>query len=112
MSTRVPVFDALVDALRAPDLRNKILYTLGMLVVFRFLAHVPLPGVDQAQLTNVLANNQLLSLLDLFSGGGLATFSIVAMGVNPGTSAWRFSEPGNTSAHPKARLITEPIAGR
>ena len=83
MSTRVPVFDALVDALRAPDLRNKILYTLGMLVVFRFLAHVPLPGVDQAQLTNVLANNQLLSLLDLFSGGGLARFSVVALGVNP-----------------------------
>jgi len=83
LSTRVPVFDALVDALRAPDLRNKILYTLGMLVVFRFLAHVPLPGVDQAQLTNVLANNQLLSLLDLFSGGGLARFSVVALGVNP-----------------------------
>src|SRR5439155_6312137 len=80
---RVPVFDALVDAFRAPDLRNKILFTLGMLVVFRFLAHVPLPGVDQAQLATVLANNQLLSLLDLFSGGGLARFSVVALGVNP-----------------------------
>src|SRR3990172_9136575 len=77
------MFAALSDSLRAPDLRNKILFTLGMLVVFRFLAHVPLPGVDQAQLTTVLNNNQLLSLLDLFSGGGLARFSVVALGVNP-----------------------------
>ncbi len=83
MTSRVPVFDALVDAFRAPDLRNKILFTFGMLVVFRFLAHVPLPGVDQAQLATVLQNNQLLSLLDLFSGGGLARFSVVALGVNP-----------------------------
>jgi preprotein translocase subunit SecY len=66
------MFTALLEAFRTPDLRNKILFTLGMLVVFRFLAHVPLPGVDQTQLQNVLAGSQLLNLLDLFSGGGLA----------------------------------------
>lgn len=77
------MFTALIDAFRAPDLRGKILFTLGMLVVFRFLAHVPLPGVDQVRLQNVLGDNQLLSLLDLFSGGGLARFSVVALGVNP-----------------------------
>src|SRR2546427_4219306 len=54
-----------------------------MLLVFRFLAHVPLPGVDQGQLQQILQNNQLLSLLDLFSGGGLSRFSVVALGVNP-----------------------------
>ena len=43
------MFQALIDALRTPDLRNKILFTLGMILVFRFLAHVPLPGVNQAQ---------------------------------------------------------------
>src|SRR2546427_11174503 len=77
------MFTALIDAFRTPDLRNKILFTLGMLVVFRFLAHVPLPGVNQDQLNALLQNNQLLNLLDLFSGGGLARFSVVALGVNP-----------------------------
>ena len=77
------MFTALLEAFRTPDLRNKILFTLGMLVVFRFLAHVPLPGVDQTQLQNVLNGSQLLNLLDLFSGGGLARLSVVALGVNP-----------------------------
>ena len=77
------MFTALIDAFRTPDLRNKILFTLGMLVVFRFLAHVPLPGVNQEQLQTLMQNNQLLNLLDLFSGGGLARFSVVALGVNP-----------------------------
>ncbi|MSQ37157.1 MAG: preprotein translocase subunit SecY [Chloroflexi bacterium] len=77
------MFAALIDAFRTRDLRNKLLFTLSMLVVFRFLAHVPLPGVNQDQLQNVLSNNALLNLLDLFSGGGLAKLSVVALGVNP-----------------------------
>src|SRR5256885_8302899 len=77
------MFAALLEAFRTPDLRNKILFTLGMLVVFRFLAHVPLPGVDQAQLQNVIAGSQLLHLLDPFSGGALARLSVVALGVTP-----------------------------
>jgi preprotein translocase subunit SecY len=77
------VFDALINAFRAPDIRRRVLFVLGMLVVFRFLAHVPVPGVSQAALTNFLNQNQFLQLLDLFSGGGLSTFSVVAMGVNP-----------------------------
>src|SRR5437879_5037914 len=81
------MFTALIDAFRTPDLRNKILFTLGMLVVFRFLAHVPLPGVNQDQLQALMQNNQLLNLLDLFSGGGLARFSVVALGVNPHINA-------------------------
>src|SRR5215831_6416336 len=54
-----------------------------MLVLVRGLAHVPVPGVDQAQLAQVLGQQQFLQLLDLFSGGGLASFSIIALGVNP-----------------------------
>src|SRR5512142_1255513 len=77
------MFTALLEALRTKDLRNKILFTLGMLVVFRFLAHVPLPGVDQLQLQKVINSSQLLNLLDLFSGGGLARLSVVALAVNP-----------------------------
>src|SRR6476646_1038791 len=54
-----------------------------MLVVVRGLAHVPVPGVDKTALDSVIAANPFLQLLDLFSGGGLAAFSIIALGVNP-----------------------------
>ena len=74
-----------------PDLRNKILFTLGMLLIFRILAHitVPLTAAEQQNLLKLFAtsggNNlgQLLGLLDVFSGGSLQTFSIVAFGVYP-----------------------------
>ncbi|MBI2325304.1 MAG: preprotein translocase subunit SecY [Chloroflexi bacterium] len=112
MAGQLPVLGALSDSLRAPDLRNKILFTLGMLVVFRFLAHVPLPGVDQAQLTTVLNNNQLLSLLDLFSGGGLARFSVVALGVNPYINASIIMTLLNQTIPALERLSKEGEYGR
>jgi preprotein translocase subunit SecY len=77
------LIESLVQAFRAPDIRRKILFTLGILLVFRALTNVPVPNVDQAQLSNLFESNQLLGLLDLFSGGGLATASIIGMGVNP-----------------------------
>jgi preprotein translocase subunit SecY len=77
------VFDALVNAFRAPDIRRRILFVLLMLVVVRGLAHVPVPGVNKAALDAVITANPFLQLLDLFSGGGLASFSIIALGVNP-----------------------------
>ena len=77
------MFDALVNALRAPDIRRRIFFVLAMLVVVRGLAHVPVPGVDQAALTNVINQQGFLQLLDLFSGGGLSSFSVIALGVNP-----------------------------
>lgn len=77
------MLDSLVNAFRIPDLRAKLIFTLSMLVIFRFFAHVPVPGVDFQALRDLFANNQLLGMLNLFSGGGLADFSIVAMGVYP-----------------------------
>jgi preprotein translocase subunit SecY len=77
------VFEALFNAFRAPDLRRRILYVAGILVVFRLLAHVPVPGVNSAALKDFLNTNQIFGLLDLFSGGGLTNFSVVALGVNP-----------------------------
>ena len=77
------MFDALVNAFRAPDIRRRILFVLLMLVVVRGLAHVPVPGVNKAALDAVITANPFLQLLDLFSGGGLASFSIIALGVNP-----------------------------
>ncbi len=77
------MLEALVNALRAPDIRRRILFVLGMLVIYRFLAHVPVPGVNVAAVRSVLDQNDFLQLLDIFSGGGLSNFSIVALGVNP-----------------------------
>lgn len=74
---------AALNAFNVPDLRRKILFTLGLLVVFRIAAHVPVPNVDHAALTSVLNNNNLLQMLNIFSGGSLQNFSIVAMGVYP-----------------------------
>jgi preprotein translocase subunit SecY len=71
------------DAFSLPDLRRRILITLGILVAFRFLAHVPLPGVDADALAALFERNALLGLYDLFSGGALKFFSIVALGVFP-----------------------------
>jgi preprotein translocase subunit SecY len=77
------VFESLLNAFRAPDIRRRLLYVLGILIVFRFLAHVPVPGVNQQSLAQYLQNNALFGVLDLLSGGGLSSFSVVALGVNP-----------------------------
>ncbi len=65
------------------DLRNKILFTLLIIVLFRILAHIPLPGVDTAGLESFFKNNQVLGMLDLFSGGSVSRFSLVMLGVGP-----------------------------
>jgi preprotein translocase subunit SecY len=77
------MLQALLNAFRIPDLRQKLLFTLGLLVVFRFIAHVPMPGVNLAALEKLFDENQFVGFLDLFSGGALASFSIAAMGVYP-----------------------------
>ena len=66
-----------------PAIRNRVLFVLGALVLFRALAAVPIPGVDQNVLEQFFANNQFLGLLNIFSGGGLANLSIVMLGVGP-----------------------------
>ena len=106
------MFQALIDALRTPDLRNKILFTLGMILVFRFLAHVPLPGVNQDQLNALLQSSAFVNLLDLFSGGGLARFSIVALGVNPYINASIIMTLLNQTIPALERLSKEGEYGR
>lgn len=64
-------------------LRNSILFTLGALILFRFLASIPVPGVNPAILQQFLSNNQFFSFLNLFSGGGLSQLSIIVLGVGP-----------------------------
>lgn len=74
---------AMIDAFSLPDLRRRLLFTLGILVVFRFIAHVPVPGVDAEALREFFRTNQLAGMLDLFSGGAMRNFSVAAMGVYP-----------------------------
>jgi preprotein translocase subunit SecY len=121
------VIDSLITAFRAPDIRRKILFTLGILLIFRVLTNVPVPGVDQARLSQLFESNQLLGLLDLFSGGGLATASIIGMGVNPYINASiimqlmqgvipslgelaREGEYGRNRINQYTRMLTVPMA--
>jgi preprotein translocase subunit SecY len=77
------MYESLLNAFRAPDIRRRILFVLGILIVFRALAHVPVPGADPKALQDFFTDNALFGLLDLFSGGGLSRFSVVGLGVNP-----------------------------
>jgi len=65
------------------SLRNRILFILAALVLFRVLAVIPIPGIDVARLEEFFSNNQFLGLLNIFSGGGLSNLSIVMLGVAP-----------------------------
>jgi preprotein translocase subunit SecY len=82
-TTRPRLVQAMMDILTLPDLRRKILFTIGILIVFRFIAHVPLPGVNITKLQEYLATSPLFGMLDLFTGGAMEKFSVAAMGVYP-----------------------------
>jgi preprotein translocase subunit SecY len=77
------VFESLLNAFRAPDIRRRILFVLGILIVYRLLAQVPLPGIDRTALADFFKNNQAFGILDLFAGGGLSQLSIVGLAMNP-----------------------------
>jgi preprotein translocase subunit SecY len=68
---------------KVKELRNKIFIVLGLLVAYRVLAAIPIPGVSAATLQNYFNSNQLLGFLNFFSGGGLSNLSIVMLGVGP-----------------------------
>lgn len=65
------------------SIRNRVLFALGMLIVFRILAAIPVPSIDASGLAAFLANNQFFGLLNIFSGGGFSNLSIVMLGVGP-----------------------------
>jgi preprotein translocase subunit SecY len=118
----------MIDAFSLPDLRRRILLTLGILAIFRFIAHVPIPGVDPDALQQLFDRNAMLGMLDMFSGGAMRNFSIAAMGVYPYITAsiimqllvpviprlQALSQEGETGRH-RINLLTHwftvPIAG-
>lgn len=77
------VSDYLRSIFSVPELKNKFLFTFFILLIFRLIAHIPVPGVDVNALKNLFNQNQFLGLLDMFSGGTLANFSVMALGLNP-----------------------------
>ncbi|MFL2640414.1 MAG: preprotein translocase subunit SecY [Dehalococcoidia bacterium] len=80
---RPALIQAMIDAWYQPDLRARLLFTFAILLLFRFIAHVPVPGVDLEGLQRLFQSNQLLGMLDIFSGGAMRNLSVAAMGVYP-----------------------------
>ena len=80
---RPRLLQAAIDAYQLPEVRSKLLFALGALIVFRFVAHVPVPGVDPAQLRQTFESNAILGFLNIFSGGALQNLSVAALGVYP-----------------------------
>ena len=116
-----------IEGLKTPLLRKKIGFTIGILILFRLIAHIPVPGVDLALLRQFFAQNQVLSLLNIFSGGTLANFSIAALGLNPYINASvmmqllalvvpqleelsKEGEYGRAKINQYTRIITIPLA--
>jgi len=77
------MLEKITQIFKVKELRDKLLFIIGILIVFRIVANVPLPGVDSTQLKQLFEGNQFLGLLNVFSGGGLSNISIVLMGVGP-----------------------------
>ena len=84
---RPKLLQAMIDAFGQADLRKKILLTIGLLVIFRFIAHVPVPGADVEAMRSFLEGGSgtagLVGMMDLFSGGAMRNMSIAALGVYP-----------------------------
>ena len=121
------LIQAAIDAFSLPDLRGKILFTLAMLALYRFVTHIPIPGINSEQLHNLIDSNAIFGFVDLFSGGALSRMSIAALGVFPYITASivmqlltpvvpalqeisREGEAGRARMNRYVHLLTVPIA--
>jgi len=122
------MFKKLALLFTIPDLRKKVLFILGLLVVFRVAAAIPMPGVDPIRLKALLGGNQFFGLLNIFSGGVLDNLSIVMLGVGPYITAsiimqlltmifpmlkemyYEEGEAGKAKFNQYSRLLTIPLA--
>jgi preprotein translocase subunit SecY len=115
------------NSIKSPDVRKKIIFTGLIFLVARVFAHIPVPGVNVAQLQSLFAQNQFLALLDVFSGGTLANFSVMALGLNPYINAsiilqlltmvfpkleelQKEGEQGRQKINQYTRMLTVPLA--
>ena len=117
----------LINSWNTPQLRRKILLTAAIFIAFRLFAHIPIPAVDTRRLASLFSQNQFLGLLDIFSGGTLVNFSVMALGLNPYINAsiilqlltivfpkleelQKEGEYGREKINQYTRLITVPLA--
>lgn len=77
------IFAPIVHILRTPELKRKVYFTAFIFLVFRLFAYIPVPAIDTSKLQSFFSENQFLALLDIFSGGTLVNFSVMALGLNP-----------------------------
>ncbi len=77
------ILKTITNAFKIPELRRKLGFTAAIFIVFRLAAHIPVAGIDSSSLKELFLQSQLLGLLDMFSGGTLANFSIMALGLAP-----------------------------
>lgn len=115
-------------AVKSPDIRRKLIITGAILVIYRLLAHIPAAGIDRTSLQALFSGSALLSLLDVFSGGTLANFSILALGLAPYINASiilqlmtyvvpkleelsKEGEFGQEKINQYTRFLTIPLAG-
>jgi len=120
--------DKLLEIFRHPDIKKKILIILGLLVFFRLLAAIPLPGVNLEALRNLIAANNFFGILNIFSGGAMGNLSIALLGVGPYITAtiimqlltmvfprlkeayYEEGSAGRAKFNRISRLITVPLA--
>lgn len=121
-------YDKILAIFKNRDLRNKVLFVLAMMIVFRLAANVPIPGVDKEKLENFFQANQFFGLMNVFTGGALENFSIVMLGLGPYITATiimqlltlifpnlkemyqESGEEGRKKFNQYARLLTVPLA--
>ena len=118
----------IIKIFKIKDLRNKVLFILALLVIFRVVSAIPIPGVDPVRLKDFLQNNQLFGLISAFTGGGLSNFSIAMLGLGPYITAsiimqlltmifpsleqmYKYEgEAGRQKFNQYSRLLTVPMA--
>jgi len=118
----------ILKVFKIPDLRKKVFFVLGMLVIFRIIAAIPMPGVDRVALANFFTQNQLFGLISVFTGGGLDRLSIAMLGLGPYITAsiimqlltmifpqleqmYKYEgEAGKAKFNQYSRMLTVPLA--
>lgn len=106
------MFQTLKNAWKVPDLRKKLLYTLLMLVIFRFGTFIPVPGLDRSQMASLVTDGSLFSILDIFSGGSFSNATIFAMSITPYINASIIMQLLTVAIPALERMSKEGMEGR
>src|SRR5271156_6149189 len=108
------MFEKIRNIFRIPDLRKRVLFTLGILAVYRLGSHIPTPGVDAKQLALLFSqqSGSALGLMDLFGGGNLRRMTVFALGIMPYITASIIFQLLTVVYEPLAKLQKEGELGR